>query len=299
MHIKPYVRALKGIAIATLLAVGAAAQDQALVLKFGAYSFKKPTEVYKEFEPMLQAVQPAMKKQLGREVRIELKITKTYEECLEALVRGEVDFVRFGPASYVLAKQRQPKVTILAVEQDDGQKRCTGVIAVRADSPLKKVEDLKGKRFAFGDEQSTIGRYLSQNELVKAGIKASSLQSFQFLERHDRVFDAVEGGDFDAGALHVSVFEKRNKKNTLRVLHAFDNVGKPWIGRAGLDDAVRAALSAALIGITDEEVLSALKVTSLTTGADSDFDPVRRGMESARKFEDRGAAATPPRPGKD
>lgn len=275
-----------------------AQQQQPLVLKFGAYSYKKPTDVYKEFEPVLQVLQPAVARAVGRPAQIELKITKTYEECLEAFVRGEVDFVRFGPASYVLAKKRAPDVKLLAVEEEDGKKICKGYVVVRADSKIKSLEDLAGKRFAFGDEQSTIGRFLSQAVLFEAGITAKKLQGFEYLDRHDRVFDAVESGEFDAGALHESVFAKRNKKKVLRVLWPFDNAGKPWIARAGLDGDIVEALSTALTSMTDEAALAALKVTALTRGRDSDFEGVRKGMAESEKFDDR-PVQTPAKPDKD
>lgn len=264
-------------------------------ISFGVYSFKKPTAVYKSFRPAIQCLQRAITAEFGNPVVISLRVFKTYEECLEAFVRGEIDFVRFGPASYVLAKQRNPKIELLAVEQEDGQKVCKGVIAVGTRSDIKTLADLKGKRFAFGDPQSTIGRYLSQAELVKADIHAGDLEAFKYLDRHDTVFKAVEHGDFDAGALHINTFEELNRKNhELRVLWMFDNVGKPWIARAGLDHDVADALRKSLLHLTDERALAALEVSGFLPASDKDYQPVRDGMLLSEQFTGSPAVPAPP-----
>jgi len=287
------------LSIAALDATGLAQNEEQVTLRFGTYSFKKATDVYKEFEPVITALQPSLQKALGRPVKIELRITKTYEECLQAFVSGGVDFVRFGPASYVLAKELQPKVQLLAVEQEDGKLLSnTGVIVVRANSKIRSLGDLKGCKFAFGDDQSTIGRFLAQAELVKAGVTAKDLAAFQYLDRHDRVFDAVEAGGYDAGALHLTTFKKRNDRGQLRVLYQFDNVGKPWIARAGLDAAITDALHNVLLHLTDRDALAALCVTGLMATDNADFDYVRKAMLVAERFAEPATKSEPAKPDK-
>ncbi|GAB4149195.1 MAG: hypothetical protein Fur0037_17510 [Planctomycetota bacterium] len=264
-------------------------------ISFGVYSYKKATDVYKSFEPVITTLQSSLVERLGRPVVIDLRIEKTYEECLDRFVEGKIDFVRFGPASYVLAKERNKRVELLAAEQEGGKKECQGVIAVRVDSPIRTLADLKGRSFAFGDDQSTIGRYLSQALLVESGIRARDLKSYQYLGRHDIVFKAVEIGDFDAGAMHINVFTALNgKEPKLRILGApFPNAGKPWIARAGLDPVLRTALADSLLAIRDENVLASLKVDGFLKASDRDYDPVRKGMKLAKEFERTEATPAP------
>lgn len=273
-------------------------------LTFGVYTSEKATTLYEQFAPVLGEIGGSAGKSLKRRVTIQLKIYKTYDEALDAFTRGQVDFVRFGPASYVLAKQQSPDIQLLAAEQEDGRKRCKGVIVVHADSPIRKLEDLKGKRFAFGDDNSTIGRYLAQAELAKAGVFATDLKGFRYLGRHDKVAKAVELKDFDAGSVHIATFESFTKEQkTLRAIATFENVGKPWIARAGLDKGVVEALSAALLALTAQNHLDLLKVHGFLPTKDQDYDLVRRGMKKAQEFESgvpatpEGAAATRPRDG--
>jgi phosphonate transport system substrate-binding protein len=289
----------------TFLLAATAAAQQSVALTLGVYSWKKPTEVVRDFAPATAELTRLLTAEVGKPVVVTLRVFKTYDECLDKFVAGDVDFVRFGPASYVLAKQRNPKVQLLAAEQEDGKKRCKGVIAVRRDSPVRSLADLKGRKFAFGDENSTIGRYLSQAQLVKAGVHADDLADHNYLERHDKVFKAVEIGDYDAGAMHEATFEDLNEKGQLREILRFDNVGKPWVARAGLDQRQVAALRKALLGMTAEAPLQALKVHGFLPATDEDFVLVRDGMKLAERFVRTPtpgpgtAQPTPPRGDKD
>jgi phosphonate transport system substrate-binding protein len=281
--------------LATTLPVVA---QQATLLTLGVYSFKKPTEVVRDFGPAIDELSRSMTAAAGRPITISLRVFKTYEECQDKFVAGEVDLVRFGPASYVLAKTTNAGIQLVVAEQEDGKKRCKGVIVVRQDSPIQSMKDLKGRSFAFGDQMSTIGRYLSQAEMVKANVFESDLSKHAYLERHDKVFKAVEVGDFDAGAVHIATFEDLNLKGQLRVIREFENAGKPWVARAGLDAALVESLRKALLGMTDAAALKALKVHGFLPTTDADFQIIRDGMKLSESFP-RAQAEPQPKPDKD
>ena len=284
-----FFRASFVLAVSVLAASIAAQTPTRLTL--GTYAFRKPTEIYKQFQPVTIELSRLLTAQMGEPMAVELHITKSYEECLDSFVDGKIDMVRFGPASYVLAKRRNPKVELLGAEKEDS--RGVGLIVVRDDSPIKTLGDLVGKRFAFGDPMSTIGRYLSQAELARANVVGSQLAGFAYLDRHDIVFKAVEIGDYDAGALHADTWKELNGKaaRRLRILHSFDNVPKPWVARAGLGDGVVAALRTSLLKLDEPAALKALKVPGFVPTTDVEYDIVRKGMEGAARF----APLEPPR----
>ncbi len=256
-----------------------------LQLTFGLYQTDKATEMYRKFMPMLEAVQEDAGRRMDRDVEVELRIFRSYEEGIEALAKGKVDFVRFGPASYVLAKQRNKNLQLLAMEQKKGKTRFKGLIVARKGAGIECLADLKGKRFAFGDENSTIGRYLAQEQLVNAGLFSRSLSGYEFLGRHDKVARAVQVGDFDAGSLKESTFKKMNEDGSLVVVQAFENVTKPWIAREGLGANVRVALTATLTSMKDSEALAAFGIDCFVSTSDAQYDFVRSGMGAAHRFD--------------
>ncbi len=279
---------LIGLLCLTSLAPRSLAEDtpaKPVQLNFGVYQSDKATVMYKKFTPVLERLQEDMEPRLKRPVDIRLTIFNTYDDAIDALVYGNVDFVRFGPAPYITAKAAQPGIELLAMEQENGEKRFKGVVIVPSSSPVHSLAELKGKRFAFGDRNSTIGRYLIQSELLKAGLHANDLASYKYLGRHDTVARAVEMGDFDAGSVMMSAFEQANEKGTLRVIASFDNVTKPWVARKGLERDVIEALQKSLFALSDPAVLKELKVSGFAPTSDAEYQFVREGMKQADEFE--------------
>ena len=190
---------IKTLTLGAMLCAPMAVADDRVRLNFGVYSSNKPSAMVRTFKPSLNALENIMADKLGRDVDIRMQIAKDYDQGLNDLVSGKVDFSRFGPASYIEAKRSNDDIEILAMESKNSQKVFYGIIAVHENSDIKSVEDLRGRSFAFGDESSTIGRYLSQLYLENNDIRAEDLKSYKYLGRHDLVGTAVGAGDFDAG----------------------------------------------------------------------------------------------------
>ncbi|MCB0320960.1 MAG: PhnD/SsuA/transferrin family substrate-binding protein, partial [Bdellovibrionales bacterium] len=143
-------------------AIAATSSYAEVSVTFGIYASEKPTEMVIQFRPVLNLMEKELSKKLNDNVKIKIKISKEYEDGITQIVDGNVDISRLGPASFVTATQKNPALTLLALEGKKGKKVFNGVICVRAESNITSVEQLRGKSFAFGDSLSTIGRYLSQ-----------------------------------------------------------------------------------------------------------------------------------------
>jgi len=273
----------------------AASADVELV--FGLYTSDKPSKMVEQFRPSLHVLELRLTALLDEPVTIRTHVAKSYEEGLKDLLDGRVDFSRFGPASYVLAKQQEPDLSILATENNEGGKIFYGIICVHKDSDIQDVSQLKGRSFAFGDENSTIGRYLSQLYLLKHGIAAKDLAEYSYLGRHDMVGSAVGIGRYDAGALKESTFNDLISAGMpIRAIAKFPNVTKPWIGRAGLPERIKAALTQTLLDLDDPIALNALSTEGFVAGGDEDYDVIRESMERNGEFFGTFAAMPPPTP---
>lgn len=254
-------------------------------LSFGLYSSDKPTTLVRKFRPIINSLEQSLSRDLNTRVSIKLSISKTYEDGITALTNGTVDFSRLGPASYVNASEMNPDISLLAMEINKGKKEFKGVICVHKDSPIKTISDLKGKRFAFGSTDSTIGRYLSQQYLMDHGVKARDLASYEYLGRHDQVGYAVAQGKFDAGALKESTMKNLVKSGQpLRTLAEFNNVTKPWVARAGLDQKVLHALQQSLLNFQDEKALKMIKKDGFTIADKKDYASIREAIKMNPSF---------------
>ncbi len=259
--------------------------ENSVTLSLGLYTSNKPSAMVRKFRPIVKHLETAMTEKLGIEVNIRMQLAKNYQQGIEHLTAGKVDFSRFGPASYVEAKRSNPELSILAVESLASRKVFYGIIATAEDNKMKSVSELKGHTFAFGDQQSTIGRFLSQQYLADNGIGASDLSHYEYLGRHDIVGTRVGAGDFTAGALNESTFRKLlSQGEKIRELARFPNVTKPWIARSGLDPEIYEALQTCLFEITDEKSLQRLKIDGFLEGTDEDFNVIRSAIGDNERF---------------
>lgn len=254
-------------------------------LTFGAYADDKPSETVRQYLPFLSFLEAKLEEEIETSVSIQLDIAKGYDESISDLSEGRVDFSRFGPASYVHAMDQNSGIEIIAMESKKGKKRFNGVIAVHKDSEIQQVSDLAGRSFAFGDELSTIGRYLSQSYLLEHGISSRSLSRFSYLGRHDLVGEAVGSRRFDAGALKESTFQSLVSKGVpLRVLASFQNVTKPWLAAPDLDPEIVDAIRRVMLDTANEEIVKRVSKNGFLLGSDADYDIVRRAMKRSQEF---------------
>jgi phosphonate transport system substrate-binding protein len=267
--------------------------DKPLRLDFGVYQSDRATIMYRKLMPILEAIQFPIEQLLQHPVDIHLTIFEDYESGIKALVDGDVDFVRFGPASYILAEQKNPKISLLAMEQRKGLTRFNGFIIARADSGITKLEDVNGKSFAFGNANSTIGKFLAQSELLGAGINAEDLKHYDYLGRHDLVANAVISGTHDVGAIKESTYSKLCDPKKIIVVHAFENVTKPWVARAGLPQQVQEAITQALLSLYKTEALVELGCSGFIHGNPKAYNIVRNGMKNSESFVPKIEETTP------
>jgi len=258
---------------------------QAKTITFGVYTSDKPTVMYSKFNPIMNYLIDFFQEQ-GIRIDIEIKIYPTYSGAITALAKGEFDFGRFGPSSYILVKKENDKIRLLCMEHKKEKKRFNGVfIARKGDNSITGVSDLQGKSFAFGDKNSTIGRYLSQAHMISKGIRAPDLRLFKFLGRHDKVALAVAAGDYDAGVVKENTFKKYEEEKGLKQIGEFPNVTKPWLVRADFDQTLYTHLKKGLLTLKDSTILKGLKQHGFLPATDKDYDFVRKGMILAKQFE--------------
>lgn len=283
--IQNFARRLAWSSLLLVSVLGLAANPAAAVqtLRFGSYASERPSEELRKLEPFKRYLEASLKEQ-GLPVNVEISIFATYEEGLDALVTGDIDFSRLGPASYILAKRKNHDLTLLASEAHGGDKNFPAVIVVARDSPIKTIADLRGKRFAFGDPNSTAGRYLPQAELASAGVNARNLASYEFLGRHDKVLFAVASGRFDAGATNVNTFTKYADAKNLRELVRYPSPTHAWTAHSKLDPAMVKALRKALLDMADPALTELIDRNGFLPATDGDYDEMRRIMNLAKKF---------------
>ncbi|WP_413582437.1 phosphate/phosphite/phosphonate ABC transporter substrate-binding protein [Bdellovibrio sp. HCB288] len=141
---------------------------------------------------------------LARELQARLRIpvtmyiSKNYTGLVDAMKNKKVDFAFFSSSTFVLAeKQAQAKVLLKKVWQEPYY---YSAIVVPAKSKIKNVKDLKGKRIAFVDEQSSSGYLYPKVEIHRQGLEEKDLK-VQFTGNHQASIKALESNEVDAAAV--------------------------------------------------------------------------------------------------
>jgi len=112
-----------------------------VLLNFGIYTSDKPTVIIKKFRPICNYLESALHKKLNEPIHIRIQVASNYEKGIRSLETGRVDFARFGPASYVKVKERDPGIRIIAMESKNNSKRFKGIICVHKDSPINVIQN--------------------------------------------------------------------------------------------------------------------------------------------------------------
>jgi len=133
-------------------------------------------------------------------IPVETVVATSYTATVEAMCAGRADIGALNPFGYVLAHEKCG-VQVAAVSLRTGLPYYRAQINARADANINKIEDLRGKRFAFVDPASTSGYLFPAAMLKKMGFDPERFFSQSvYAGSHPNVILAIYRGQVDGGA---------------------------------------------------------------------------------------------------
>ncbi|MDR7482776.1 MAG: phosphate/phosphite/phosphonate ABC transporter substrate-binding protein [Armatimonadota bacterium] len=194
--------------------------------------------------------------------RVRAEVPTSYAATIEAMCANRVDIAFFAVFSYVLAHQRcGAEARLVSIRQN--KPFYVSQILYRADLPVKSLQDLRGKRFAFVDPASASGYLFPAALLKKHGIDPDRFFSqVVFAGGHDKVVIAIYNGSVDAGATFGDpdnpTFEARDRvvrqfpdvREKVKVLMYTDPIPNDTVSfRRGLPEEVKERVTKAMFRI--------------------------------------------------
>jgi phosphonate transport system substrate-binding protein len=141
-----------------------------------------------------------LSKELG--VPVKLRVAQDYAAVIEGQRAGNIQIAFYGPASFARAAITGVKTDpIVNQKHETGVNGYYSVIYVRADSPYKSIDDLKGKTIALVDPNSTSGNQAPHFFMQRAGKDLDKFFGKTFFAgSHENAVLALAQGTADAAA---------------------------------------------------------------------------------------------------
>lgn len=219
----------------------------------------------------------------------ESRVSTSYSLVVEALGAEQCDIAFLNTFGYVLAHDKYGAEPMLVVIRN-GRLSYRGQIIATANyegGDLDTLNDLRGKRFAFVNPNSTSG-YLYPAGLLKVhGIDPDrDFEQAVNAGSHFNVVMAVYQGQVDAGATFTDardlvLKDYPNVKEKVKVLTYTDKIPNDTVTvRKGLPLPMKDKLKNALMDLSRYEkgrrlMMQAYEITGFIEGRDEWFDPVR------------------------
>jgi len=266
---------LSGVAL-LLAAQGALAQGKDPArLRVALLPDENAGTIIQNAQPLKSYLEATLKKE------VEIVVTTDYSSMIEAMRFGRIEIAYFGPFSYVLAKSKAPQIEPFAVGVERGAPTYQSVLIAHAGGPVKSLDDIRGKPFAFGDQASTSSHLAPRAHLQKRGLTGDVDYKVVHLGAHDAVARAVQAGQVPAGALSKPILDnliasgKVDAAKILRLDLTAPIPNYPIVMQGDLAPALKAAIRKAFLDVKDTAVLKSFRVESFAATDDAAYDVLR------------------------
>lgn len=248
-------------------------------IKFGSVAQDTPAEMHRRLSPLTDYLQAELK------LPVELHLSSNMAGAIKQVATGAVELAYLTPVAYIRAHQHGNS-QIVAKMVTKGKASFQLMIVVKQDSPIKTVDDLAGKTFAFGDPAALLQRAT----VVGAGIPLEKLGKYEFIGHYDNIARGVARGLFQAGILKDTKALKWKDKG-LRIIYStphlppYNITASSKVDNALLDKIRRAFLKLDINKPEHKKVIKAMgqKYDGFASTSDAEYDVVRKLIKPFEK----------------
>ena len=222
-----------------------------------------------------------LSQQLG--TKVTLRVANDYAAVIEGQRAGNIHIAYYGPASFARALVTGVKTTAFVIDvNSDGTKGYYSVFYVKADSPYRTIQDLKGKALGLVDPNSTSGYNMPLFALNKLGINAEQFFSQVLVTgSHENAVLALQQGTVQVAANFWNAPDDSNLTRMLNKSMVKDANGKP----ATVDD-FRIVLKSDLIINSPTAYLDGLPADLKAAIRTAFLDAAKNAPEAFAKLSD-------------
>ncbi|MDE0890829.1 MAG: putative selenate ABC transporter substrate-binding protein [Planctomycetota bacterium] len=221
------------------------------------------------------------------EIAVTYVPSSDYSASVEAFKSGDVQLAWFGGLTGIRARAAVTGARAIAQGKIDPEFK--SYFIAHKDAGLTPSADfpqgLAGKTFTFGSESSTSGRlmpeYWIREESGKSPQELFAGEEMSFSGDHAKTATLVQAGTFEAGVLNYRVYDalvaagKIDPKVCIKIWETPTYPDYNWTAHPDLGEELIERLQAALIGMSDPELLAAAQRTEgIIAASNEDFAPL-------------------------
>jgi phosphonate transport system substrate-binding protein len=184
-------------------------------------------------------------------INFRIKFTEKYEDTIENLGNGIIHFAAIGSLSYVIGREKFKIRCIASGLNEEGNDSYHAMIFTRPGSGIQKLQDLRGKNFAFGSIMSTQGHLIPRKMLEDAGVMLHELSYYVFTGSHIETARVVINGEYDAGGIQGSLAKRLEEEGKIKIIQVSEPYPSSLICyNTALDDTLVRSVREALISFS-------------------------------------------------
>jgi len=251
----------------------------------------------KKWNPLAQYLTKAT----GTEFKL---VPLTFDAIEPALKNKKIDYLITNPGFFVTLKDKYgltALASLLNLRQGKALNQFGGVIFVKADSPVKSLPDIKGKKFMCVKKTSFGGGQMAFRHMIEQGINPfREVSALLEGKKHDNVAFAVRNGEADAGTVRTDTLERMQAEGKLKMsdFRIIDKVEDdfpfvhstrlypewPFVAASTADPALNAKVKKALTEMSaDMPAAKAAKIAGWTEPLD--YTPVAECIKIVKEKE--------------
>lgn len=224
---------------------------------------------------------------LTREVgeKVTLVVPKDFDGVMTAVKAGKADIGFVNPLIYIQMKHAVNIAPLALSSEVKSGTRLRGIIIARKDSGITKLQDLKGKKFSFVEEDSPAGHIFQKLLLSRAGFDVKKdIVMLPYAKTHENVVMAVFNKTADAGGVREEQLDKMKGSldtSQLRIVGYTDYFPNwPFFSAPTLKKETADKVRTALLKLKpndpqNEKILGPMRLTGFIPVADREYDDLR------------------------
>jgi len=262
--------------------------DWPKAIRFGVVPTEGGADTTRRFTPLAEQ----LTRELG--VPVEVVSASTYQGVVTAMSNKQIEFGWFGPKAYIEAAKRADAEALVIELSRDGQRGYRAIFIVPAKSPIRTLEDARGKKFAYTDPNSASGRLIPAM-LLHEKTRQRAEEFFgevKYSGSHGTSILQVANGELDIAATNDLDLLRMIQKGAVReadvrvILQSELIPGAPVAARRELPASLKKAFAEALIKVSKEPaMLEVLQNGGFAPTSDEEFDIVRATDEFVKTQE--------------